>query len=181
MFDMDPEEGEDVDDAEAGMMAAMGFGGFGSTKDKPVDGNQEGGAFIKQQRTWRQYMNRKGGFNRCVLILLEQAPSRCWQLNIDLDSFFTDPSTRSSSPGGLCMVMSQYNARDCLVCNMMFLNAPAMQRMWRCRDPPTLRLELPVQRSHNMTVLIGVSPLPTVDFVPQVINLAIGDTANSRA
>ncbi|KAG8892704.1 hypothetical protein FRC01_013988 [Tulasnella sp. 417] len=45
-------------------MAAMGFGGFGTTKGKEVGGNQEGGAFIKKQRTWRQYMNRKGGFNR---------------------------------------------------------------------------------------------------------------------
>jgi len=64
MFDMEPEEGEETAEADEAMMAAMGFGGFGSTKDKPVDGNQEGGVFIKKQRTWRQYMNRKGGFNR---------------------------------------------------------------------------------------------------------------------
>ncbi|KAG9010912.1 hypothetical protein FRB94_009392 [Tulasnella sp. JGI-2019a] len=64
MFDIEPEDGEDVEDTDTSMMAAMGFGGFGTTKDKPVDGNQEGAAFIKKQRTWRQYMNRKGGFNR---------------------------------------------------------------------------------------------------------------------
>ena len=62
--DGDQEDGEDTDEPDAAMMAAMGFGGFGSTKQKEVDGNQEGAAFIKQQRTWRQYMNRKGGFNR---------------------------------------------------------------------------------------------------------------------
>jgi len=64
MFEMEPEEGEDVEDADAAMMASMGFAGFGTTKQKLVDGNQEGAVDIKQQRTWRQYMNRKGGFNR---------------------------------------------------------------------------------------------------------------------
>ncbi|KAG9081203.1 hypothetical protein FRC07_014578, partial [Ceratobasidium sp. 392] len=49
---------------EAQMMAAMGFGGFDSTKGKAVVGNQQGAANIKKQRTWRQYMNRRGGFNR---------------------------------------------------------------------------------------------------------------------
>lgn len=63
-MDLDPEEGEDVSEADASMMAAMGFGGFGTTKGKEVGGNQDGGVFIKKQRTWRQYMNRKGGFNR---------------------------------------------------------------------------------------------------------------------
>ncbi|KIL68602.1 hypothetical protein M378DRAFT_893492 [Amanita muscaria Koide BX008] len=61
------EEGEEMDavnDDDAGMMAAMGMGGFGSTKGKHVAGNQEGGVDIKKIRTWRQYMNRRGGFNR---------------------------------------------------------------------------------------------------------------------
>lgn len=60
------EEGEsmDVEDTEQDMMALMGFGGFDSTKGKPVVGNQEGAVNIKKQRTWRQYMNRRGGFNR---------------------------------------------------------------------------------------------------------------------
>jgi len=46
------------------MMSAMGIAGFGSTKGKQVEGNQEGGVKIKKIRTWRQYMNRRGGFNR---------------------------------------------------------------------------------------------------------------------
>ncbi|KIJ16886.1 hypothetical protein PAXINDRAFT_162503 [Paxillus involutus ATCC 200175] len=61
------EEGEEMDltngDDEA-MMAAMGLVGFGSTKGKHVEGNQEGTINIKKSRTWRQYMNRRGGFNR---------------------------------------------------------------------------------------------------------------------
>jgi len=46
------------------MMAMMGVTGFGSTKGKHVEGNQEGAAQVKKMRTWRQYMNRRGGFNR---------------------------------------------------------------------------------------------------------------------
>jgi len=61
------EEGESMDvvnpDDEA-MMAAMGIAGFGSTKGKHVEGNQEGATKVKKTRTWRQYMNRRGGFNR---------------------------------------------------------------------------------------------------------------------
>ena len=33
---------------------------------KHREGNAEGGANIKKERTWRQYMNRRGGFNRYV-------------------------------------------------------------------------------------------------------------------
>jgi len=51
----------DEDDA---MAAMMGLNGFGSTKGKQVTGNQDGGVNIKKVRTWRQYMNRRGGFNR---------------------------------------------------------------------------------------------------------------------
>ncbi|KAG2144750.1 hypothetical protein BD769DRAFT_1567008 [Suillus cothurnatus] len=61
------EEGEAMDATNAdeeGMMAAMGLKGFGTTKGKHVEGNQEGFANIKKIRTWRQYMNRRGGFNR---------------------------------------------------------------------------------------------------------------------
>ncbi|KAG8764292.1 hypothetical protein FRC11_005096 [Ceratobasidium sp. 423] len=58
------EEGEDMEEDEMQMMAAMGFGGFDTTKGKTVSGNQQGAANVKKQRTWRQYMNRKGGFNR---------------------------------------------------------------------------------------------------------------------
>lgn len=48
------------------MMAMMGLPvqGFGTTKGKHVEGNQEGAANVKKMRTWRQYMNRRGGFNR---------------------------------------------------------------------------------------------------------------------
>jgi len=56
---MNPENDEDP-----AMMAMMGLTGFGTTKGKYVEGNQEGGINIKKQRTWRQYMNRRGGFNR---------------------------------------------------------------------------------------------------------------------
>ncbi|KAF8508031.1 hypothetical protein BU17DRAFT_100060 [Hysterangium stoloniferum] len=60
---MEPEPGEDpeymaAEGEEEDRMAAMGFGGFGATKGKPVIGNQEGGVEIKNQRTWRQYMTR---------------------------------------------------------------------------------------------------------------------------
>jgi len=55
---------EDIDDDDAAMMATMGVTGFGSTKGKHVEGNQEGTVNIKKTRTWRQYMNRRGGFNR---------------------------------------------------------------------------------------------------------------------
>lgn len=58
----DPVVAEDI--KEEDMMAMMGFAGFGSTKGQAVEGNQEGAVKINQQRTWRQYMNRKGGFNR---------------------------------------------------------------------------------------------------------------------
>ncbi|WFD35888.1 hypothetical protein MCUN1_002756 [Malassezia cuniculi] len=53
-----------ADDDEAQMAAMMGFGSFGTSKGKPVDGNDVGYAHVKKERTWRQYMNRKGGFNR---------------------------------------------------------------------------------------------------------------------
>ncbi|KAG6865027.1 hypothetical protein C0991_005573 [Blastosporella zonata] len=62
-----PDEGEVMDaenDDDAAMMAMMGLAGFGSTKGKAVEGNQEGAVDVKKQRTWRQYMNRRGGFNR---------------------------------------------------------------------------------------------------------------------
>ncbi|KAG2158341.1 uncharacterized protein EDB93DRAFT_1120950 [Suillus bovinus] len=61
------EEGEAMDTTNAdeeAMMAAMGLTGFGTTKGKHVEGNQEGSVNIKKIRTWRQYMNRRGGFNR---------------------------------------------------------------------------------------------------------------------
>lgn len=53
-----------VDEDEEAMLAMMGMGSFGTTKGKKVEGNQEGTVSIKKVRTWRQYMNRRGGFNR---------------------------------------------------------------------------------------------------------------------
>ncbi|EKM55595.1 uncharacterized protein PHACADRAFT_28616 [Phanerochaete carnosa HHB-10118-sp] len=67
----DREEGNAMDqepqqDEEAAMMAMMGLPmqGFGSTKGKHVEGNQEGSANVKKVRTWRQYMNRSVSLSR---------------------------------------------------------------------------------------------------------------------
>lgn len=53
---------------EEQMRALMGFGGFDSTKGKPVEDNAKGAAAgaLRQEkkRDYRQYMNRRGGFNR---------------------------------------------------------------------------------------------------------------------
>nr|ODN91629.1 hypothetical protein L204_05615 [Cryptococcus depauperatus CBS 7855] len=58
------EDAPDPNDPEAQMAALMGFGGFSTTKKKGVEHNAEGGINVHKQRTWRQYMNRRGGFNR---------------------------------------------------------------------------------------------------------------------
>ena len=59
---------EEVDDDQQAMMQMMGIGGFGSTKGKAVEDNQSsaarGAASKNKGRKYRQYMNRKGGFNR---------------------------------------------------------------------------------------------------------------------
>jgi U4/U6.U5 tri-snRNP-associated protein 3 len=54
------------EDEEAAMRRMMGFSGFDSTKGKEVDDpNANASAvFKKSVRSARQYMNRKGGFNR---------------------------------------------------------------------------------------------------------------------
>ena len=52
---------------QAGDIASlMGFGGFGTTKGQHVDGNAKGFVMTRRAkpRKFRQYMNRKGGFNR---------------------------------------------------------------------------------------------------------------------
>lgn len=46
------------------MMRTMGFCNFGTTKGKHVIGNSVYVANIAKQRKYRQYMNRRGGFNR---------------------------------------------------------------------------------------------------------------------
>lgn len=52
----------EVDDQE--MKRIMGFSGFSSTKGKKVEGNNVGDVHVILKRKYRQYMNRKGGFNR---------------------------------------------------------------------------------------------------------------------
>eukprot|EP00903_Cladosiphon_okamuranus_P007658 g7426.t1 len=53
---------------EQQMMKLMGFAGFDTTKGKGVEDNKRGpakGAVSKhKEREYRQYMNRRGGFNR---------------------------------------------------------------------------------------------------------------------
>jgi U4/U6.U5 tri-snRNP-associated protein 3 len=62
MKEVDETEGED---SEAEMMRALGFKGFRSTKNTKVPGNDRNYAVYKAKKTeYRQYMNRKGGFNR---------------------------------------------------------------------------------------------------------------------
>ena len=59
---------EELDEEQRQMMQMMGFGGFGTTKGKSVSDNQtsaaRGAAAKNKGRKYRQYMNRKGGFNR---------------------------------------------------------------------------------------------------------------------
>ncbi|XP_045506285.1 U4/U6.U5 small nuclear ribonucleoprotein 27 kDa protein [Colias croceus] len=55
-------EGKTPEEQE--MLKVMGFCGFDTTKGKKVDGNVEGEVHVVLKRKYRQYMNRKGGFNR---------------------------------------------------------------------------------------------------------------------
>jgi U4/U6.U5 tri-snRNP-associated protein 3 len=55
---------ENLSQNDEEMMRLMGFGGFDTTKNKHVDGNVQGEAKINRARKYRQYMNRRGGFNR---------------------------------------------------------------------------------------------------------------------
>ncbi|KAF9782004.1 hypothetical protein IL306_011955 [Fusarium sp. DS 682] len=52
----DPMDAEDDD--MAAMQAMMGFGGFGTTKNKKVSGNNAGGVRKEKKTEYRQYMNR---------------------------------------------------------------------------------------------------------------------------
>lgn len=49
---------------EQEMMKMMGFCNFDTTHGKEVDGNKVGDVHVILKRKYRQYMNRKGGFNR---------------------------------------------------------------------------------------------------------------------
>lgn len=55
-------EGKSLEEQE--MLKVMGFCGFDTTKGKKVDDNVEGEVHVVLKRRYRQYMNRKGGFNR---------------------------------------------------------------------------------------------------------------------
>ena len=67
IIEVDEKELEGLDEEEQ-MQKLFGFGGFGSTKGKAVEDNQnsasKGSAAKNKARKYRQYMNRKGGFNR---------------------------------------------------------------------------------------------------------------------
>lgn len=52
------------EEEEAKMKRLMGFTAFDSTKGKMVPGNQVGSVHVVRKRHYRQYMNRKGGFNK---------------------------------------------------------------------------------------------------------------------
>ncbi|KAI1297489.1 hypothetical protein F5Y03DRAFT_279962 [Xylaria venustula] len=61
------EEDDDLaveDDEMSAMQAMMGFGGFGTTKNQKVAGNNAGAVYKAKKTEYRQYMNRIGGFNR---------------------------------------------------------------------------------------------------------------------
>lgn len=55
-------EGKSAEEQE--MMKLMGFCNFDTTKGKKVEGNDAGTVHVILKRKYRQYMNRKGGFNR---------------------------------------------------------------------------------------------------------------------
>lgn len=54
------------DESMAAMQAMLGFGGFGSTHQKKVAGNDVSGIRKEKKTEYRQYMNRVGGFNRAL-------------------------------------------------------------------------------------------------------------------
>ncbi|KAK3094592.1 hypothetical protein FSP39_003737 [Pinctada imbricata] len=58
------EDLKDLPEEEAEMIRLMGFGSFDTTKGKKVEGNDIYCANIPKKRRYRQYMNRRGGFNR---------------------------------------------------------------------------------------------------------------------
>ncbi|CAD7012030.1 unnamed protein product [Ceratitis capitata] len=55
-------EGKSPEEVE--MLKTMGFCTFDTTKNKKVEGNDVGEVHVILKRKYRQYMNRKGGFNR---------------------------------------------------------------------------------------------------------------------
>ena len=64
-FIVDPHQLEGKSQDEIEMLKVMGFSGFDTTKNKHVDGACNAYAVnVQEKRKYRQYMNRKGGFNR---------------------------------------------------------------------------------------------------------------------
>ncbi|XP_047446768.1 U4/U6.U5 small nuclear ribonucleoprotein 27 kDa protein [Mugil cephalus] len=62
---MSAEDMEGKTEEEIEMMKLMGFGSFDTTKGKKTDGSVNAYAInVSMKRKYRQYMNRKGGFNR---------------------------------------------------------------------------------------------------------------------
>lgn len=60
-----PPPSPSLPDLEKEMMKkVMGFTDFNSTKGKQVPNNNVGAVHVVKKRRYRQYMNRKGGFNR---------------------------------------------------------------------------------------------------------------------
>ncbi|KAG7880578.1 hypothetical protein KL937_002140 [Ogataea polymorpha] len=57
-------EEEPLVESEPGLSSIIGFDGFGSTKNKKVNGNDAFGARKLPKTEYRQYMNREKGFNR---------------------------------------------------------------------------------------------------------------------
>lgn len=55
---------EGKSEEEQDMLKLMGFSTFDTTKGKHVPGNHVAGVHVIHKRKYRQYMNRKGGFNR---------------------------------------------------------------------------------------------------------------------
>lgn len=60
----DPPTESIVDEESEKMARMMGFSSFDTTKGKMVPGNQVGSVHVVKKIRYRQYMNRKGGFNR---------------------------------------------------------------------------------------------------------------------
>lgn len=64
IIEIDESKMEGLDEEQMSMMKLMGFAGFNTTKGKKVEGNDVSGVQLQRKRRYRQYMNRRGGFNR---------------------------------------------------------------------------------------------------------------------
>ncbi|CAG5116989.1 unnamed protein product [Candidula unifasciata] len=62
--EIDESKMEGLDEEQMAMMKLMGFATFDSTKGKKVEGNELSAVNLQRKRRYRQYMNRRGGFNR---------------------------------------------------------------------------------------------------------------------